>query len=118
MSALAKLSGQFLDRLRGLETLRLFNKTKEQTEYIEESTEDFRETTMTVLKMAFLSSAVLEFFTSISIALMAVYFGFSYLGQINFGSYDTELTLFIGFFCLILAPEFYQPLRDHGCLLP
>ncbi len=114
MSALAKLSGQFLDRLRGLETLRLFNKTKEQTEYIEESTEDFRETTMTVLKMAFLSSAVLEFFTSISIALMAVYFGFSYLGQINFGSYDTELTLFIGFFCLILAPEFYQPLRDLG----
>lgn len=114
MSALAKLSGQFLDRLRGLETLRLFNKTKEQTEYIEESTEDFRETTMTVLKMAFLSSAVLEFFTSISIALMAVYFGFSYLGQINFGSYDTELTLFIGFFCLILAPEFYQPLRDPG----
>uniref|UniRef100_Q0I3Z7 ABC transporter, ATP-binding protein/permease n=1 Tax=Histophilus somni (strain 129Pt) TaxID=205914 RepID=Q0I3Z7_HISS1 len=114
MSALAKLSGQFLDRLRGLETLRLFNKAKEQTEYIEESTEDFRETTMTVLKMAFLSSAVLEFFTSISIALMAVYFGFSYLGQINFGSYDTELTLFIGFFCLILAPEFYQPLRDLG----
>ncbi|WP_249962395.1 heme ABC transporter permease/ATP-binding protein CydD [Histophilus somni] len=114
MSALAKLSGQFLDRLRGLETLRLFNKTKEQTEYIEESTEDFRETTMTVLKMAFLSSAVLEFFTSISIALMAVYFGFSYLGQINFGSYDTELTLFVGFFCLILAPEFYQPLRDLG----
>lgn len=106
MSALAKLSGQFLDRLRGLETLRLFNKTKEQTEYIEESTEDFRETTMTVLKMAFLSSAVLEFFTSISIALMAVYFGFSYLGQINFGSYDTELTLFIGFFCLILALSF------------
>lgn len=114
MSALAKLSGQFLDRLRGLETLRLFNKTKEQTEHIEESTEDFRETTMTVLKMAFLSSAVLEFFTSISIALMAVYFGFSYLGQINFGTYSTELTLFVGFFCLILAPEFYQPLRDLG----
>lgn len=114
MSALAKLSGQFLDRLRGLETLRLFNKTKEQTEHIEESTEDFRETTMTVLKMAFLSSAVLEFFTSISIALMAVYFGFSYLGQITFGTYSTELTLFVGFFCLILAPEFYQPLRDLG----
>ena len=69
---------------------------------------------MTVLKMAFLSSAVLEFFTSISIALMAVYFGFSYLGQVEFGTYGTTLTLFTGFFCLILAPEFYQPLRDLG----
>ena len=114
METLARLSAQFLDRLRGLETLRLFNRTSEQTEHIENSTEDFRETTMDVLKLAFLSSAVLEFFTSISIALMAVYFGFSYLGQIEFGSYNTPLTLFTGFFCLILAPEFYQPLRDLG----
>ncbi|HDR0673981.1 TPA: cysteine/glutathione ABC transporter permease/ATP-binding protein CydD [Pasteurella multocida] len=114
MATLAKLSGQFLDRLRGLETLRLFNRTEEQTQHIEKNTEDFRETTMDVLKMAFLSSAVLEFFTSISIALMAVYFGFSYLGELNFGIYDAPLTLFVGFFCLILAPEFYQPLRDLG----
>ena len=110
MDTLARLSGQFLDRLRGLETLRLFDRTSEQTRHIE----DFRETTMDVLKMAFLSSAVLEFFTSISIALMAVYFGFSYLGQVEFGSYGMPITLFIGFFCLILAPEFYQPLRDLG----
>ena len=114
MDTLSRLSAQFLDRLRGLETLRLFNRTSEQTEHIENATEDFRETTMDVLKLAFLSSAVLEFFTSISIALMAVYFGFSYLGQIEFGSYNTPLTLFTGFFCLILAPEFYQPLRDLG----
>lgn len=114
MATLARLSGQFLDRLRGLETLRLFNRTAEQTEHIEESTEAFRETTMDVLKMAFLSSAVLEFFTSISIALMAVYFGFSYLGELTFGHYGTPVTLFVGFFCLILAPEFYQPLRDLG----
>ena len=114
METLARLSAQFLDRLRGLETLRLFNRTSEQTEHIENATEDFRETTMDVLKLAFLSSAVLEFFTSISIALMAVYFGFSYLGQIEFGTYNAPLTLFTGFFCLILAPEFYQPLRDLG----
>ena len=114
MDTLSRLSAQFLDRLRGLETLRLFNRTSEQTEHIENATEDFRETTMDVLKLAFLSSAVLEFFTSISIALMAVYFGFSYLGQIEFGTYNTPLTLFTGFFCLILAPEFYQPLRDLG----
>ena len=114
MDTLSRLSAQFLDRLRGLETFRLFNRTSEQTEHIEKATEDFRETTMDVLKLAFLSSAVLEFFTSISIALMAVYFGFSYLGQIEFGTYNTPLTLFTGFFCLILAPEFYQPLRDLG----
>ncbi|AJO87617.1 heme ABC transporter permease/ATP-binding protein CydD [Haemophilus influenzae] len=114
MDTLSRLSAQFLDRLRGLEILRLFNRTSEQTEHIENATEDFRETTMDVLKLAFLSSAVLEFFTSISIALMAVYFGFSYLGQIEFGTYNAPLTLFTGFFCLILAPEFYQPLRDLG----
>lgn len=114
MATLARLSAQFLDRLRGVETLRLFNRSREQTEHIEKTTQDFRETTMDVLKMAFLSSAVLEFFTSISIALMAVYFGFSYLGQMDFGTYGTTLTLFSGFFCLILAPEFYQPLRDLG----
>ncbi|WP_044471126.1 heme ABC transporter permease/ATP-binding protein CydD [Mannheimia massilioguelmaensis] len=114
MSTLARLSAQFLDRLRGLETLRLFDRANEQTNHIEMATESYRKTTMDVLKLAFLSSAVLEFFTSISIAIMAVYFGFSYLGQINFGSYGTGLTLFAGFFCLILAPEFYQPLRDLG----
>lgn len=114
MAILAKLGGQFLDRLQGLETLRLFNQTTQQTEHIEQSTEDFRESTMDVLRSAFLSSSVLEFFTSISIALMAVYFGFSYLGEINFGTYNMPLTLFVGFFCLILAPEFYQPLRDLG----
>ncbi|ABR74463.1 thiol reductant ABC exporter subunit CydD [Actinobacillus succinogenes] len=114
MDTLAKLSAQFLDRLRGLETLRLFDRTSEQTRHIEQSTEDFRKTTMDVLKMAFLSSAVLEFFTSVSIAIMAVYFGFSYLGQIEFGRLSADITLFVGFFCLILAPEFYQPLRDLG----
>ena len=114
MATLARLSAQFLDRLTGLETLRLFNRAKQQTEHIEHSTEAFRETTMEVLTRAFLSSAVLEFFTSVSIALMAVYFGFTYLGQVEFGSYGMPVTLFIGFFCLILAPEFYQPLRDLG----
>lgn len=114
MAILAKLSGQFLDRLKGLETLRLFQQTDSQTEHIETTTDAFRESTMDVLKKAFLSSAVLEFFTSISIALMAVYFGFSYLGELNFGSFETSVSLFTGFFCLTLAPEFYQPLRDLG----
>ncbi|MFC0229204.1 heme ABC transporter permease/ATP-binding protein CydD [Serratia aquatilis] len=112
--ALARLSGNFLDRLRGLETLRLFNRGEAETKRIAQSSEDFRQRTMEVLRMAFLSSAVLEFFASISIAVVAVYFGFSYLGELNFGSYGTGVTLFAGFLVLILAPEFFQPLRDLG----
>ncbi len=55
-----------------------------------------------------------NFFTSLSIALVAVYFGFSYLGELNFGHYGTGVTLAAGFLALILAPEFFQPLRDLG----
>ncbi|YCH31912.1 cysteine/glutathione ABC transporter permease/ATP-binding protein CydD [Erwinia sp. D4-22] len=112
--ALARLSGDFLDRLRGLDTLRLFHRGAAEARSIAAASEDFRQRTMEVLRLAFLSSAVLEFFASISIAIVAVYFGFSYLGELNFGHYGTQVTLFAGFLALILAPEFFQPLRDLG----
>ena len=112
--ALARLSGHFLDRLRGMDTLRIFDRGEAETENIREASQDFRHRTMEVLRLAFLSSGVLEFFTSLSIALVAVYFGFSYLGELNFGSYGTAVTLSSGFLALILAPEFFQPLRDLG----
>lgn len=112
--ALSRLSGDFLDRLRGLETIRFFHRGREEVRQIDSATEDFRSRTMEVLRMAFLSSAVLEFFAAISIAVVAVYFGFSYLGELNFGSYGLPVTLFAGFIALILAPEFFQPLRDLG----
>ncbi|MBP2170597.1 ATP-binding cassette subfamily C protein CydD [Erwinia toletana] len=112
--ALSRLSGHFLDRLRGMETLRLFHRASAETENIRVASESFRRRTMEVLRMAFLSSAVLEFFASLSIAIVAVYFGFSYLGELNFGHYGAGVTLFAGFLVLILAPEFFQPLRDLG----
>ncbi|EDA9090280.1 TPA: cysteine/glutathione ABC transporter permease/ATP-binding protein CydD [Salmonella enterica subsp. enterica serovar Chester] len=112
--ALARLSGHFLDRLRGMETLRIFGRGEAETENIRAVSQDFRQRTMEVLRLAFLSSGVLEFFTSLSIALVAVYFGFSYLGELNFGHYGTGVTLTAGFLALILAPEFFQPLRDLG----
>ncbi|WP_330984290.1 MULTISPECIES: heme ABC transporter permease/ATP-binding protein CydD [Enterobacterales] len=112
--ALARLSGHFLDRLRGMDTLRIFGRGEAETENIRQASENFRQRTMEVLRLAFLSSGVLEFFTSLSIALVAVYFGFSYLGELNFGSYGTPVTLLSGFLALILAPEFFQPLRDLG----
>ncbi|CAE6898263.1 heme ABC transporter permease/ATP-binding protein CydD [Vibrio sp. B1FLJ16] len=112
--ALQRLSGHFYDRLQAMTTIRLFDRTKSETEILRGASEVFRTRTMDVLKIAFLSSAVLEFFTSISIAITAVYFGFSYIGELNFGYYGAGVTLFAGLFILILAPEFYQPLRDLG----
>lgn len=112
--ALARLSGDFLDKLRGMEVIRLFHQGKAETASIVSTSEEFRSRTMEVLRLAFLSSAVLEFFASISIAVVAVYFGFSYLGELNFGHYGGPVTLFAGFLTLILAPEFFQPLRDLG----
>ena len=112
--AMQRLSGHFYDRLQAMTTIRLFDRTKSETETLKGASEVFRTRTMDVLKIAFLSSAVLEFFTSISIAITAVYFGFSYIGELNFGYYGAGVTLFAGLFILILAPEFYQPLRDLG----
>ncbi|CAH6892793.1 glutathione/L-cysteine ABC exporter subunit CydD [Vibrio chagasii] len=112
--ALQRLSGHFYDRLQSMTTIRLFDRTSSETEVLKGASEVFRTRTMDVLKIAFLSSAVLEFFTSISIAMTAVYFGFTYIGELNFGHYGVGITLFAGLFILILAPEFYQPLRDLG----
>lgn len=113
-AALARLGGDFLDRLRGLDTLRLFQRRQAELTFLSVSTDNFRLRTMEVLRIAFLSSAVLEFFASVSIALVAIYLGMSYLRIYNFGSYETSITLFAGFITLMLAPEFFQPLRDLG----
>lgn len=114
MQALSRLSGYFMDRLKGLQTLKLFNRGEAELVNIEHASEDFRARTMSVLRLAFLSSAVLEFFAAVSIAVLAVYFGFSYLDHLDFGHYGVPISLFSGMFVLILAPEFYQPLRDLG----
>ncbi|WP_115659945.1 heme ABC transporter permease/ATP-binding protein CydD [Grimontia hollisae] len=112
--ALQRLSGHFYDRLRGLSTIRLFDQADAESNLLRVASDDFRKRTMEVLRLAFLSSAVLEFFTALSIAVTAVYFGFSYIGELNFGHYGIGISLFIGLFVLVLAPEFYQPLRDLG----
>ncbi|MCG8619858.1 MAG: cysteine/glutathione ABC transporter permease/ATP-binding protein CydD [Desulfobacterales bacterium] len=112
--ALSQLSGHFMDRLKGLNTLKLFNRGEAELKIIEAASESFRKKTMAVLRIAFLSSAVLEFFSAVSIALIAVYFGLGYLGYMDFGNYGASFSLFTGMFVLILAPEYYQPLRDLG----
>ncbi|MFU8897110.1 MAG: thiol reductant ABC exporter subunit CydD [Gammaproteobacteria bacterium] len=108
--AMARLSGLFFDRLQGMDTLRRFGAEQRESRRIAAFAEDFRRRTMQVLRVAFLSSAVLEFFSAIAIATLAVYIGLGLLGYIQLGPTDS-LTLFSGLFILLLAPEFYNPLR-------
>lgn len=112
--ALANLGAYFLDVVQGLSTLRLFQRSQGEAERIQRVSEEFRLRTMQVLRLAFLSSAVLEFFASVSIAITAVYLGFSFLGELDFGYWDHPVTLEQALFLLLLAPEFYLPLRELG----
>ena len=107
---ISRLSGQFLDKVRGLTTLQLFGQTEGATELLRQRSDRYRQITMKTLRVAFLSSAVLEFFSSMAIAVVAIYIGFGLLGYISFGP-SPELTLFSGLLILLLAPEFFQPLR-------
>lgn len=108
--ALTRLAGCFLDRVRGLTTLQLFGHTDHSTREVVAAADEYRRRSMHTLRVAFLSSAILEFFSSIAIAVVAIYIGFGLLGFIAFGPAG-ELTLFSGLFILLLAPEFFQPLR-------
>jgi ATP-binding cassette subfamily C protein CydD len=112
--ALARMSVHFLDVLQGLATLKLFDRSRDEAERIAHVSADYRRRTMSVLRVAFLSSAVLEFFASLSIAMVAVYLGMGYLGYFSFGTYGRPLTLADGLFILLLAPEYYLPLRELG----
>ena len=108
--SLARLSGHFLDRLRGLTTLQLFGRSEDAVADVARATDDYRRLNMATLRVAFLSSAVLEFFASVAIAAVAIYVGFALLGMFEFGPAG-DMTLFSGLFVLLLAPEFFQPLR-------
>ncbi|MEM6904104.1 MAG: ATP-binding cassette domain-containing protein, partial [Pseudomonadota bacterium] len=113
MIALERLGGYFVDRLRGLGTLRLFGQADAELERVRGIAERFRSGTMSVLRLAFLSSAVLEFFSAIAIAILAVNIGLALLGLFNPGPL-ADITLYAGLFILILAPDFYMPLRLLG----
>ncbi len=108
--SLARLSGHFLDRVRGLTTLQLFGLARAATSDVAQASDEYRRLNMKTLRLAFLSSAVLEFFASVAIAVVAIYVGFGLLGYIDWGP-APQLTLFSGLLVLLLAPEFFQPLR-------
>ena len=103
---LAVLGNYFFDRVQGLTQLKLFNATQIELKQIAKISDDFRHATLDVLKIAFLSSFALEFLATISVALVAVIIGF----RLFFGTLDFAT----GFVVLLLAPEFYLPLRQLG----
>ena len=100
------LSGHFLDVLHGITTLKLFGRAKDQIKVIGRLSEEFKDSTLRVLRVAFLSALVLELVSTISTALIAVYLGLTLL--------DGEISFFSAFFILLLAPEFYTPFRQLG----
>ena len=112
MQEVGTLNTLLTERLRAMTDIRLLDASQRTVEGLAQGAEALRAKTMAVLRIAFLSSTVLELFSAIGVALMAVYVGFALLGEISFGAYGTPLTLFEGIFLLLLAPEFYQPIRD------
>ena len=110
LRALSRMGGHFADRLRGLGLIRLYGRGDAELAGIEGAAEGLRERSLKVLRIAFLSSTVLEFFASVSVAVIALYLGMSYLGMIDLRG-GAPLTLGTGLFLLLLAPEFYAPMR-------
>ncbi|MGO4410819.1 MULTISPECIES: thiol reductant ABC exporter subunit CydD [unclassified Brevundimonas] len=108
--ALERLSGLFLDRIRALPAILAFQAETQQTAVIARASDDLARRTGSVLKIAFLSSAVLEFFSALSVALVAVYCGFNLLKLLPFPAPE-QLSLTRAFFLLALAPEVYAPMR-------
>ncbi|MCF6202497.1 MAG: thiol reductant ABC exporter subunit CydD [Methylococcaceae bacterium] len=109
--AMSRMSGYFLDRIQGLTTLKIFGQAEAELLKVSDISTSFREKTMEVLRIAFLSSAVLEFFSAVAVALVAVYVGLGLLGLVRFGP-AIDITLQEALFVLLLAPEFFQPLKQ------
>lgn len=111
---LSRMGGHFLDRVQGLATLKLFGRAAAETARVIDAADAYRRGAMAVLRIAFLSSAVLEFFAALSVALLAVYAGFSLIGELDLGvgPWSGPVTLESGLFALLLAPELFLPLRQ------
>ncbi|MGB6778883.1 MAG: thiol reductant ABC exporter subunit CydD [Planococcus citreus] len=104
---LAGFSGAFLDVLQGLTTLRLFGQAKRQSDAIRDNSLKFRDSTMDVLKSAFLSSLTLEYISMLSIGIVALEIG---LRLVVFDS----ITFFPAFLVMLLVPDFFNLLKEFG----
>ena len=112
MTEIGTLNDLLVERLSALIDIRLLGAQDRVVAGFSQQAGTLRERTMAVLRVAFLSSTVLELFAAIGVAMVAVYVGFSLLGAISFGAWGGALTPWAGIFLLLLAPDFFQPLRD------
>lgn len=112
MADIGLLNDLLIERLSALVDIRLLNAGPAVVSDFASGADQLRAKTMNVLRIAFLSSTVLELFSAIGVAMVAVFVGFTLLGSIQFGSYSASLSPAAGIFLLLLAPDFYQPMRD------
>lgn len=112
MDEIAGLNAMLIDRLAALIDIRLLDARDTMLADFERRADHLRRRTLEVLRIAFLSSAVLELFAALGVAMMAVFVGFSLLGQLGFGTWGDAITIGEGIFLLLMAPAFFQPLRD------
>jgi len=112
MVEMGGMNAFLLDRLRGLATLRSLHAVDATARRLGDAAQSLRRRTMAVLRIAFLSSAVLELFSALGVAMVAVYVGFHLLGSLGFGAWGRQLSLGEGLFVLLLAPAFFEPLRE------
>ncbi|MBT0662868.1 thiol reductant ABC exporter subunit CydD [Geobacter pelophilus] len=103
---LTRMAGHLLDLVQGLPDLKIFGAARREAAMVAEVSDQYRRSTMAVLRVAFLSALMLEFFATVGTALVAVITGFMLLSG--------KLALIDGLFILLLAPEFYLPLRTLG----
>ncbi len=112
MVAMGSMNSFLLDRLRGLGSIRSLDAVDATAQRFRTTAESLKKRTMNVLRIAFLSSAVLELFSALGIAMVAVYIGFHLLGEFTFGTWGQHLSLGQGLFILLLAPAFFEPLQE------
>ena len=112
LADMGSMSALLADRVRALPDIRLLGASAALGRDFAQAAGALRRASMRVLAIAFLSSTVLELFAALGIAMMAVFCGFSLLGEIGFGTWGRALTPAQALFLLLIAPEFFQPLRD------
>lgn len=112
LARMGDVNAFLIDRLRGLATIRTLDAVADTAARLRTEADELKRRTMAVLKIAFLTSATLELFSALGVALTAVYIGFHLLGFIDAGTWGTRLTLAQGLFVLMTAPAFFEPLRE------
>ena len=112
MHEVGTLNANLLENLNALVDIRVLDASRFTISRFRLAATDLHQRTMAVLRIAFLSSTVLELFAALGVAMVAVYVGFVLLGELDFGSWGGTLTMGEGVFLLMLAPEYFQPLRD------